>query len=103
MKSQKWYRKHAGNRCPGCGGKEVSRIDSFQSDGDSAWCTIECLDCAATWQDVYTLTGYERFEEAPICEHGVRLNEGRCEICDTFEYGDMMGDIEREEGHGRKG
>jgi hypothetical protein len=53
----KSYVEQRGMRCPACGGPMVS-TNSPPDDSESHELIqdVECLSCAATWQDVYVLT-----------------------------------------------
>jgi hypothetical protein len=62
-KEQKEYYLHADNdACLFCHSENIER-SSFQSDGDSAWRPVECLDCGENWFDVYQLSGVETMDE----------------------------------------
>ena len=46
-----------GTRCPVC---QSTRLDggSVEIDGTAASQEIWCMNCGASWTDIYTLTGY---------------------------------------------
>ena len=54
--TQKQYLKNP-NVCPVCGGADITGGET-NVDSGSAWQEITCENCNATWNDVYTLTGY---------------------------------------------
>jgi hypothetical protein len=51
------YVAHGGTQCPFCGSHDITG-DEVNIDAGSAWQDVFCNDCAAEWQDTYTLTGY---------------------------------------------
>ena len=46
-----------GTRCPVC---QSTRLDGgfVEIDGATASQEIRCMNCGASWTDIYTLTGY---------------------------------------------
>lgn len=56
------YVTSGGAACPFC---ESSNIEGGEHDceGTFSWQEVSCLDCEATWQDVYTLTGISVTDE----------------------------------------
>jgi len=52
------YVAHGALICPSC---ESMNIESgaVENDCATAWASVKCHDCGATWDDVYALTGYE--------------------------------------------
>ena len=52
---KKKYLEKSGSLCPFC---ESSGLNSgpIQADGPVAWAEVECEDCGASWQDVWSLT-----------------------------------------------
>jgi hypothetical protein len=57
MITDKEYVDAGGSCCPSCKGKEIEG-DAISVDGGIAWQEIKCLGCGASWNDLYTLTGY---------------------------------------------
>ena len=53
---------HAGTRCPACVSEDIRTTDNVQIDDGSAWQDVECIDCHAEWQDVYSLVGYDNLD-----------------------------------------
>ena len=53
------YRDIGGTCCPYCGSEDIEGTDSIQISGGIAWGSIICNSCGKTWNDIYTLTGYE--------------------------------------------
>ncbi len=51
---KKKYLEKSGSLCPFC---ESSGLNSgpIQADGPVAWAAVECEDCGASWQDVWSL------------------------------------------------
>lgn len=43
--------------CPNCGSEEMDN-SSVQIDAGDAWQPMTCLECGATWNDVFKLIGY---------------------------------------------
>lgn len=62
-KTDEQYIKTSGQQCPDCNSYEITSIDNVEIDNGSAWQQIHCNLCQATWQDVYTLTGYDNLKE----------------------------------------
>ncbi len=62
LMSQKLYRDNGGTVCPGCGGCNVDAA-SIDADGSVAKSDVVCLDCKATWTDIFVLKGYTDFLE----------------------------------------
>ena len=60
------YVKNSGQQCPSCEAYEVTTTDHVETDGGFGWQEVRCDSCEATWQDVYTLTGYDNLEKANI-------------------------------------
>jgi transposase-like protein len=57
------YVQHGGLKCPSCGAGNVEGQKGVEIDGGTAWQSVSCTDCDATWTDLYTLTGYDDLEE----------------------------------------
>jgi hypothetical protein len=55
------YMETGGGVCPNCGGGDIEG-GYLEVDGISTWCKVTCLDCEATWRDVYELQQYENLE-----------------------------------------
>lgn len=55
------YAEKSGLRCPVCEGNEIEG-GSIQVDAGIAWQGCQCLDCDATWDDMYELVGYRDLE-----------------------------------------
>lgn len=96
MRSNSWYLKYKGQRCPSCGQRNITPGE-IQSDGLNAWCEVCCNDCQSSWQDVYKLTGFTHFEQGPVCEHSVDRSERACPECERWEAADHFFDLERDE------
>ena len=49
-----------GVTCPNteCGSRDIE-AGTIQADGSTAWSSVKCNDCGATWRDVYSLKGHE--------------------------------------------
>jgi transposase-like protein len=56
--TEEQYAEKLGCQCPFC---KSTNIFGKSSNFDAGTISqdIECDDCSATWQDVYTLTGYD--------------------------------------------
>ena len=65
-KTNEQYIKTSGLQCPSCEAYEVTTTDHVETDGGFGWQEVRCDSCEATWQDVYTLTGYDNLEKANI-------------------------------------
>jgi len=61
-KTDEQYIKTSGLQCPSCGAYEVTSIDHVETDSGSAWQEVNCDSCKSTWQDIYTLTGYDNLK-----------------------------------------
>jgi hypothetical protein len=63
------YVEKQGMRCPACLGPMVS-TNGPPDDSESHELVqdVECLSCAATWQDVYTLTTIRNLKVFPVAE-----------------------------------
>ena len=62
-KTNEEYIKISGQQCPSCDSYETASLDQVSTDGGTAWYEVECKSCKATWQDIYTLTGYDNLIE----------------------------------------
>ena len=60
-RTQRQYLKHPGE-CPFCKNENIDG-DSVEIDGKNACQIVRCLNCDATWQDSYTLSGFEVLAE----------------------------------------
>ncbi len=49
----------AGQVCPLCGSDNIA-AGKLDSEGREAWQEVKCNNCKARWNDIFTLTGYER-------------------------------------------
>lgn len=51
-----------GSHCPNCGSENIEGGSNSDTDGD--WCSkdVRCLDCKATWDDIFTLSGYDNLQ-----------------------------------------
>jgi len=47
--------------CPYCGSPNIT-AGSFEVTGTECFQPVYCLDCKASWQDVYQLTSIEEIE-----------------------------------------
>jgi uncharacterized Zn finger protein len=52
------YIEHGAMHCPNCGSLEIS-AEQARTEYTTAWASVECHECGAMWEDVYTLTTYE--------------------------------------------
>jgi hypothetical protein len=50
-----------GSKCPNCHSDHFNTFE-FKSDGGDVWQKCDCMDCNATWQDNYKLTGYSNLK-----------------------------------------
>jgi len=55
------YAAQGGGACPICHSGDLSG-HSFDSEGAFVWQNVDCLDCQASFQDVYMLKGYDYLE-----------------------------------------
>lgn len=55
--SSEEYVRNTGALCPVCGSNDLEG-GRFDANIATAWQPITCLSCRATWNDIYTLTGY---------------------------------------------
>ena len=60
--TEKEYVEMKGTKCPACGSIELEGR-SINIDGGTATQGMSCLDCCATWEDVYKLSGYDLLEK----------------------------------------
>lgn len=44
--------------CPFCNSTDIS-AGFLETEGNSAYCTVDCKTCGKSWRDVYTLTEVE--------------------------------------------
>lgn len=49
----------AGQVCPFCGSSDIE-ASTLNSEAREAWQTVRCRTCEAEWNDVFTLTSFER-------------------------------------------
>lgn len=61
MLSDQEYLDKDGTRCPCCNSEAIEGR-GWNSFGTTASQEIVCLDCDASWWDIYVLTGYELIE-----------------------------------------
>ena len=54
----KKYSQQGGIECLRCGSEDITG-DAFSADCGTAWQTVQCDVCGATWNDIYTLTSIE--------------------------------------------
>lgn len=56
------YFVRGGSLCPNCGSKNME--GTGKSNTDDTWHSegILCLDCKATWDDIYDLSGYDNLQ-----------------------------------------
>ena len=54
------YVKNGGNRCPFCKSENIEGIHAPNIDSGYCWQEIYCCDCEKSWQDLYTLTGFQK-------------------------------------------
>ena len=55
------YIANSGLNCPNCG-SIIIIAEPVEVDGVSVWIPLHCKDCGATWNDVYTFTGYSELD-----------------------------------------
>ena len=60
-KKEKAYVRSGGSKCPECNSDQIEG-GHMEIDGPTAWQSITCLDCNATWDDIYQLIGISDFE-----------------------------------------
>lgn len=61
--SDKQYREASGGVCPCCGSENIEG-GSIDIQGRSAYQEVSCLECDASWNDVYHLAGYNDLKNA---------------------------------------
>ena len=59
MKTSEQYVKDGGVKCPACSSRYITGTGNSNADGDWHSETVECESCGATWDDIYTLSGYD--------------------------------------------
>lgn len=59
--TEKEYAATYGTKCPSCRSDAIEG-GSFSTEAGVAWQEVTCLICAASWTDLYTLTGYSNLE-----------------------------------------
>ena len=52
------YLLSGGEHCPYCGSDNIASGE-FNTDGDSAWRTPDCVICGRVWREVYTMVDVE--------------------------------------------
>jgi hypothetical protein len=57
------YLAKKGNHCPVCGSWQVEGNSAPEVEGNSAHQKVYCLQCEASWVDIYTLTDYRYLED----------------------------------------
>jgi hypothetical protein len=57
------YRAHP-TCCPVCGSDDIEG-DSTSIDNGGCWQEVSCSNCASTWNDTYSLTGFAELDAAP--------------------------------------
>jgi transposase-like protein len=53
------YLMHGGAHCPNCDSENIEGHGIKDFDAD--WCSagVTCKSCGATWDDIFTLSGYD--------------------------------------------
>jgi hypothetical protein len=51
-----------GGACPACGSDQIGG-GPVTIEGAAAFQEVSCLECDATWEDVYRLTGYRSLDD----------------------------------------
>jgi transcription elongation factor Elf1 len=51
------------NNCPICGSGDIAS-GTLQMYDKMVWCTVECEDCDATWNEVFSFTHSENLRAA---------------------------------------
>ena len=52
------YLASDGSACPVCKSRSITAMSGVEADDDYAWQRIMCMDCHASWEDTYVLTGF---------------------------------------------
>ena len=58
--SDQEYVERNGENCPRCRGTNIEGTGNRDFDSDYASNEIQCLDCEALWDDIFSLSGYTR-------------------------------------------
>lgn len=59
-----YYLMDGGMKCPVCESENVEGVGGgFDVDGTEASNNIACLDCNASWSDIYKLIGYTNLQK----------------------------------------
>ena len=82
-----------GLNCPHCGSADIIADGQPDVDGASVYLDVYCGDCNSTWQDVYTLTGYDKLE-IPQKDNEVIL-EFDNEYVISFLYNEWDTDVQK--------
>lgn len=74
------YLKSGGGKCPACSSESIEAHGSTEVDGSSAYVSVSCNDCQASWDDVYSLSdignaeGFDPGEQ--VCTKDIALDYG---------------------------
>ena len=60
--------------CPGCNSPHVNSTGALEYAAEEIIKDVYCEDCGATWQEIYTITGYRCFKPAPPPDTIVGIN-----------------------------
>ena len=59
------YKTVGGSQCPKCESTNIQGMGTTGTLDDNYYVLkVECLDCHATWNDIYLLAGYDDLTEA---------------------------------------
>jgi predicted Zn finger-like uncharacterized protein len=56
------YIESSGTQCPVCKSESIVGRDQVEVNSGAAWQSVKCMDCGATWQDVYSLVGIDNLQ-----------------------------------------
>ncbi len=62
IKTPETYAASKGARCPVCNSDELEAGEMEIPDYGTTYQPVKCNGCGASWNDKYTITGYENLE-----------------------------------------
>lgn len=60
--SDREYVSNGGSKCPVCHSEEIEGVANTDMDGDWISKGVVCKNCNSTWDDIFTLSGYDNLK-----------------------------------------
>lgn len=56
--------EYDGATCPQCGERDTIEGEDFTAGDQSAWQSVHCTHCGASWDDLYKLVGFDNLKDS---------------------------------------